>query len=364
VSTSLYSLYSYEYGRYKPFEKLDLSNGFYVGCKMAGTLDPMSGFEETIGKLDGVEGIYEVYRGYISTAAKGYNAYLYDEWIWKNWEARLKSGSWFSDDQKDTDTVQVILSGNIEGYAVGDVFTVQTDTGSCQLLVKGILQDHTEIPYSNSYHASDMTYDSCYSVPGENEKFILLQKEAADEKGIAGNASGVWAIVGYKEGISEEETTELNNYINKMVGITGRPYGVFLKLSADALEGKILVYIPMIAAGIVLGLISLFTVAFINIEKGAKYYKIYYLTGANKRQCFQIACGNVIGTIFVSVFAYVLGNDLIILYTRKANITYGMMSGAVLLAMGIYCVFALFLMLCMYLAMSANSPLELLRRRM
>jgi hypothetical protein len=209
-----------------------------------------------------------------------------------------------------------------------------------------------------------MTYDSCYSVPGENETFMLLQKEAADEKGIIGNASGVWAIVGYKEGISEEETTELNNYINKMVGITGRSYEVFLKLSADALEGKILVYIPMIAAGIVLGLISLFTVAFINIEKGAKYYSIYYLTGANKRQCFRITCGNVIGTMIVSVFAYVLGNDLIILYTRKANITYGMMSGAVLMAMGIYGVFALFLMICMYLAMRVNSPLELLRRRM
>jgi hypothetical protein len=362
VSASLYSLYSYEYGRYKPFEKLNCTNGFFAGCKYAGSFESLNGFEETVENLNGVESIYEVYQTGVSISGTYRTAYLYDEWIWKNWEARLKSGSWFGKYENDSDNIPIILGGNTEEYSVGDILTIKSGREECKGYVKGILQDNTEILYKDSYHASDTTYDSCYSVPEGDDVFILLQKEVADENDITSIGTGVWAIVEYSNGLSNEEIDKLNGTINRLIGVTGITYSKFVELSESQLEGKILVYIPMIMSSIILGFVSLFTIAFVNVEKGVKYYSIYSLTGASKRQCFQIASGNVSGTIILSVILFVLGNKLILIYTRKANITYSMMSGAIILTICIYALFTLFLLLCMYLAMRANSPLKLLRK--
>ena len=119
----------------------------------------------------------------------------------------------------------------------------------------------------------------------------------------------------------------------------------------------------MIGAGIILAMISLLTVAFINIEKGSKYYSIYYLVGGSKKKCFNIAMGNVLGIIAVSGIMYICGGHLVTAYTRAANIVYSPTAGAGVFAIILYGVFALFMLLCMYIAMRKNSPLEMLRKR-
>ncbi len=106
-------------------------------------------------------------------------------------------------------------------------------------------------------------------------------------------------------------------------GNTGRFYKTFLYLSKEILKEKLFAYLPLMITGVILVFVALFVAAFINAEKGSRYYCIYYLVGGTKRSCFLIACGNVLGTVAVS---------------------------------------ALFLTLCLYFAMKKNSPLTLLRK--
>lgn len=359
--TSLYSLFSYEYGKYKPFDVLETNDGFFVGDKTCGGMHTF-GFEQQMADREEIEKLYQVYMGSLNTESSYYTAYIYEEWLWSNWQGRLKSGSWFDEDDVNSDTMQVIICGSISSYNVGDIFYCETKNGRQKCVVKGILQDGTEIPFSNSYSAADTTYTSLYSVPDKENKYVILQKEAAERNGISFNSAGLWAFVKYKAQTSEEQKETTNKAIARMTLSTSYPHDIFRELSFDKLIGKLFVYIPIIAAGILLAFVSLFTVAFINVEKGSRYYSIYYLVGGNKKECFKIACGNVLGTVAVSAIFYMLGEILLKTYTRHENIVYSTMPGAGMLAVGLYIVFALFLVICMYWALRKNSPLELLRK--
>lgn len=364
LTASLYSLLSYEYGRYRPFAKLDTNNGFWLG-DVKQVVSPYASQDEALEKLSKYEWFDRLYQGYISSVTldyRSYLAYVYEEWVWENWQGRLQSGSWFDAYEEGSEVIPVILCGSSVGHQPGDIVTAQLADGECKLLIQGILQNGTEVIYKDNYSWAEEDYDHMYMVPDEDQKFLIMQKEAADDHGIHTMAAGEWGFVGYDRTLTEEETTKLNQELTVMVRGGGTPHKVFLSVSGSLLLDKLFVYIPIMAVGLVLTLVALFAIAFVNVEKGARYYSIYYLVGARKRSCFLVACGNILGSVAVSAVFYALGRRLLIWYTRKENILYSTMPGANVLAAALYLLFALFLAVCMYFAMRKVSPLKLLKK--
>lgn len=362
--TSLYSIMKYEYGRFKPFLNLDTNSGFYIGSKdlaSEGDVDYVA-LTEGIKNIENVERLYQVNSGSVPVSDRHISTYVYEEWVWKNWEGRLKSGKWFDDVDENSDVIQLILGGEIEGFdfEAGDKFICKDEFGQITYEIVGILQGGTAIPFSQEYSYVYLNYDSCYEVV--DAPFFIIQKEAADKINMQYYEICTWLLVGYEEGLTEAEIEELNSRIGILVNGAGVTHNSFIDSSKEVLREKLIAYLPLMLTGIILVFVSLFVTAFINVSKGSRYYSIYYLVGANRRTCFWVACGNVVGTVALSAVFYLLLGEIIKIYTRRTNIVFSFASSAKYLAIVLYIVFGLFMTACMYLAMKKNSPMEILRK--
>lgn len=357
--TSLYSLLRYDFDRYKPFEELGIKNGYWIGMDME-AIAQTDTFEE-LAEWPGVAGFFTVYQSGMTVGGKYVKLYVYEDWSWKNWRGRLLEGKWFEESDLEAEAVPVIFGGSDNPFANGALYACSINGQSEVCRVKGILQPGTEIMFGNEYDIEYTFYDACYMVP-EDGVYGLIQKEVADAHGLYSYPTCIWSFVKYEENLSAEEAAELDRRITRRIYSGGFPYDIFMNISKDAMKDRLFAYFPFMAIGAVLVLASLLAAAFINVEKGSKYYKVYYLVGGSKQKCFWIACGNVLGTIAVSGLFYVLLRMLLQMFTRRNNILFSLTAGANLLAAGLYLLFALFMGLCMYFAMKKNSPLELLRK--
>ncbi len=355
---SVYSLLRYEYDRYKPFEELGIKNGFWIG---ADPELPPDSFIEELAEWQGVAHFYTVYQSGMMVNGEYIKLYIYENWSWENWRGRLREGTWFEEKDLDSEVMQIIFGGNDNPFVAGELYSCSINGQQSGCKVKGIMQPDTEIMFNNSYTIDNVGYDACYMVP-EDGVYGLLQKEVADAHGFYSYPTCVWTFVEYEENISAEEADALDKQINHRLMSGGCTYRIFLNKSQELMKERVLAYFPFMAIGAALVLASLLVAAFINVEKGSKYYKVYYLVGGSKQKCFWIACGNVLGTIAVSGLFYVLLRMLLQMFTRRNNILFSLTAGANLLAAGLYLLFALFMGLCMYFAMKKNSPLELLRK--
>lgn len=356
--TSLYSLLRYDYDRYKPFEELNIKNGFWIGNDPA--LPPDS-FVKELTEWQGIAHCYTVYQSGMTVSGKYVKLYVYEDWSWKNWRGRLREGSWFDKSDLESDIIPIVVGGSKHPFTVGEqqLCSINGKSGVCK--IKGIMQNGTEIMFNNSYSMDDIAYDGCYIVP-EDEVYGLIQKEVADANGFYSYSTNAWTFVEYEEGLSAEEVEKLNREINSAIVSAGYTYHIFLEKSKELMMERMFSYFPFMITGVLLVFSALFVAAFINVKKGSKYYKVYYLVGGSKQKCFWIACGNVLGTVAVSELFYVLLRMLLQMFTRRNNILFSLTTGADLLAAGLYLLFALFMGLCMYFAMKKNSPLELLRK--
>lgn len=358
--TCFYSIYDYQYGRYEPFEKLETNDGYFVRNK---TLDTGMDLEKELADLSGIDESHTVYQCAASSDIGIWNIYAYEQWVWEYWQPRLKSGKWFEESDLKKEIVPVIVCGNVEGYKVGQIFTCNSSAGIFQCVIKGIAHSGTEILWGDSFSSLEMHYDSLFTTLTDDESCIIMPKECTDKQGVEVIPHEDWLFLGFEEDLSENEKKELTESLKAIVDVGGYSYDTFIRLSKDALESKLFVYLPMMISGALLIAVSLFTVAFINVEKGGRYYSIYYLLGGSKRKCFGVSCGNVAGTVLVSGIFYILLSMVADIYCRHNDITFNISAGGRILAIILYGVFALFMLLCMYIAMRKNSPLEMLRKR-
>ena len=360
--TVMYSVISYEYGKFAPFKELDVKNGYFVGQKMATENFSPNDF-------DGVEKVYEVNAASVSLEGSGAEAYVYDGWIWKNWHARLKSGHWFNEAGADSAELEIIVGGNCEGYAAGDTVQIQSGNASFNAKIIGILQDSTEIMYKSGYNYFESNYQGMYNDPyGETGLYgeeggmtVLMQKEAAEKRNITTYSPLPWSIWKYSDSLSSEEADALSKEISLKLYNSGKTYDVFMEESQDLANQKVMVYLPSMIISILLMLASLYCIAYVNVQKGSRFYSIYYLTGANKRQCNILALSYTVITVALSVLMYIMLGLCFEAYARSHNLMYSFVAGPKLMAAGLYVVFAVFLSICLYLAMRKRSPLDMLR---
>ena len=99
---SVYSLLRYEYDRYKPFEELEIKNGFWIG---ADPELPPDSFIEELAEWQGVAHFYTVYQSGMMVNGEYIKLYVYENWSWGNWRGRLREGTWFEETDLDSDYV-------------------------------------------------------------------------------------------------------------------------------------------------------------------------------------------------------------------------------------------------------------------
>ena len=356
--TVMYSIVSYEYGKFKPFKSLDIDKGYFVGSKLGGGTEMVD-----VRDFEGVEATYFVSSGMVFIGENSVTAYSYEKWIWKAWHARLKSGHWFTEAGAGSEELEVIIGGKNPGYSSGDTVKAQTQTGEVTLRVIGVLQDDTEIMYREGYNSFEMNYEGMYQTPEivDEQMFILMQSESAGKKGVALHNACLWEIWKYSDDLSDKETEELTKSIASGIFNSGKAYSRFMEESSDIAAQKVTAYIPAMMVSFFLTLIALYCIASINVSDGSRYYSVYYLVGASKRQCRIIALSYTVITVFMSIIMYIILGLTLETYARAHNLMYSFVAGPKLMAAGLYIVFAAFLSVCLYLAMRKRSPLDMLR---
>ena len=148
LSAVIFSVISYHYYRFKPFKKLEEK----IGAAYF-SWDAKVNMYTT-----GAKGLGEQYSVSYTTVfdfQSPVSLYIYDEWIWKNWEPRIKRGKWLKEKNK-SGLPEVVIGGNTKGYDVGDVINLrgylsQEDTAEQEFKVIGILQDKTELMGGNTF---------------------------------------------------------------------------------------------------------------------------------------------------------------------------------------------------------------------
>lgn len=364
--TVMYSMASYEYGKFAPFKNLDI-NGYFLGMTMIFDTSDEDEYLSSI-KVENykdVEEVYSVSAGSLFVDDSGVTAYSYDRWIWENWRARLKSGRWFTESGIDSEELEIVLGGDTSQYSVGSKMTMLGKDGNIVLRVIGILQDDTEIMYKDGYNYYETNYEGMYTVPevGEGQIFAIMQSEAAEKRGISLYNPCEWVIWKYSDKLSDEEADALTREINIKVSGMGKTYSDFVDESAVIARQKVMTYLPTIIISILLVLTALYCIAYVNVQNGSRYYSIYYLVGASKRQCNIIAISYMITTIVLSVIMYIMLGMGFETYARAHNIMYSFVTGPKLMSAGLYLVFAIFLSVCLYAAMRKRSPLDMLRNQ-
>lgn len=363
--TVMYSVVSYEYGKIAPFKNLNISEGYFLGITFIEETEEQESGKMNAENFEGVEAVYQISACSFFNAEISISAYVYDEWVWKNWRGRLKSGSWFTESGAKSDEIEIIIGGDTAGYSVGDRIKVFGNNEDITLRIIGILQDNTEILYKDGYNYYEMNYQGMYTVPtvNEGEIFALAQSEAVERAELSLYNPCMWEIWKYSDSLSDEEAEALTREIHTKIQGAGKIYSTFLEKSEKLATQKVMTYVPTIAVSFLLMLAALYCIAYVNVQTGSRYYSIYYLTGASKRQCNIIALSYMVITIIMSVIMFIILGIGFETYARNNNIMYSFVTGPKLLAAGLYLVFALFLSLCLYMAMRKRSPLELLRTR-
>lgn len=361
--TVLYSLTDYEYGKIAPFKSLDIKNGFFFGSNYIADMQEGDDFQVNPENYEGIEAVYKINAGFLSTETDSIQMYAYNRWVWDNWQGRLKSGSWFTESGIDSEEIEIVIGGETSEYSVGDLIYVIEKDNYIPLRIIGVLQDNTEILYREGYNYYENNYQGMYSVPNveEGKFFVLMQTEAAEKSEFSLYNPCMWEIWEYSDELSEKEAEELTNQLYVKVSGTGKTYDEFMAESEEISSRKVMTYVPTIVVSFILVLAALYCIAYVNVQNNSRYYSIYYLVGASRKKCNILAISYMVITVVLSVIMYVILGVGFEAYARTKNIMYSFVTGPKVLAGVLYLVFAVFLSVCLYMAMRKRTPLDMLR---
>lgn len=347
----LYSLFRYEYGMYKPYQEIGEYADYFVAVRN----------EFDASEYDCIEQVYTVYQTSIMVDEVRVTAYVYDAWIYSNWEPRIKEGKWLTGNE--VGAVQVVLGGITDNCNVDEIYTMD---GNIPLKIVGLLQEETKVIWSTSNsvtRAEAMIYLGQYKVPeisGASGMYALITREDADRYGLSYSKTGAWEILRFREGMTEEEKEEVCVQIYAQTNQYGCSWESFIEPSRELFAVQLYGYLPLIVISLLLILLIVFTTSLISTREASAVYSIYYLTGASKQSCYLIALGNVFGTIAMSALFYAVLRAQLLLYAQKNNLTLSLV-GTNRYAVILYVSFALFMMWNLYVCMHKQSALKMLK---
>ena len=359
------SVYSFQYNKYKPFKNLNFEKGFFVTHN--GNLDA------ELDKIDGIDKIYGLYKdqGMVSEENANFSIIGYEKWIWENKPGHLIQGDWFSQETinryQKQNKIPVVLGGETDDYKVGDCmnlylcsnyFDEEVENVQLSFYVTGILsKDAGVIGDNGRYNVSNTTYEAFYDTademsPGIDGKIgtvLFVPIEAVLAQGIDLRLASKFFIK-YNDLLNDEEIAKLNGELYAITDGTGVTMSDFRQWSEDKLKNTLMTYVPFLVIGLVIIMLSVYSLANISVTRQTKHMGIFTLVGASRLHNFFMLFSNAIGTIIISVILSTIGIVFYGRYALEHNIYFDMNNICVVAIAIAYVFFFVFMSFSMYLA--------------
>ena len=366
LSAVIFSVLRYHYIQFKPFLELEKKVGEAYFSWDAGDSNIYTSGAK------GINGEYNVRIASLFDNDYLVSAYIYDEWVWKNWEPRMKKGKWFSGNPKD-DIPDVVIGGDTRGYKVGDTINLtgyvsgeQTATQECRII--GIFQDKTPIFGSREYSAGGEKYTKCY-FDTKNEDgmpiYVIIRENDMKKSKIAGvdTDRSIWTVIDFDESrLSEEEIAENYSAIRRKTSGAGLTYSDFMKKSRKTFNAQIMLYIPLFCLAVFLIGIVIYNVTRIDLRDSSYSHSIYYLVGADKKVCRRISLYTLLINVFISVIMFVTEVYIYASVAAKQNINFHLGIDTFIIAAAVYIALIIYTVLVSHLMSRGLSPIDMLRK--
>ena len=365
LSAVIFSVISYHYYRFKPFKKLEEK----IGAAYF-SWDAKVNMYTT-----GAKGLGEQYSVSYTTVfdfQSPVSLYIYDEWIWKNWEPRIKRGKWLKEKNK-SGLPEVVIGGNTKGYDVGDVINLrgylsQEDTAEQEFKVIGILQDKTELMGGNTFSRGGEKYNKCFFETNNNEEspmYVIVKESDMAKSSISDiyRAQSLWRILDYRDDILTQEEIEQNNkIIDVRISHAGVPFGKFMDNSRKVFRAQIMLYIPLFVLALVLIGIVIFNVTRIDLRDSSYSHSIYYLLGADRKTCRHVSTYVLLINVLMSVIMFAGEFFLYAKIAETQNLNYRIGVDTFAIAGIVYIVLIAYSSLVSYLMSRGMTPVDMLRK--
>lgn len=252
---------------------------------------------------------------------------VYDKELAETYTPKLEQGRWLQTTDKNTDEIEVVVAQKDSKYHVGDKLFLHTASGGEKLpepipyVIVGILEDGANVIGNNrsgtNYGDFRDYYDTLNRNTMEKDIFFMGKEdlEHNQQKYYPREKQKIeyplWSIT--VENLSfvifENDITSANKKKAEQYIMLNGQYDK-KKALAEVKENSLqFIYdetdmlIPILAAFLILALLTILANAAIMIRQNLKLYGIYYINGLSWRQCRQI---HFYGICLLELLAFIL----------------------------------------------------------
>lgn len=324
-----------------------------VGSGISGT-----GILEKYMRSVNITGCYHILAEFMQDGNElSWNATVYDDGLVERQIPLLSEGEWFSEQSREGREVRAVVSPNDYGLGVGDCMVLAPYEGAqeeIRVRIIGILDENAQIvSFQPSDHmVSCQNFMSTYEQDNGLPALLMVKSDFEESDGFS-SLKMLWPagmfFIHYKEGISDEERTQNEKFIQKYFNlqIEESLSGVREKSQAH-LRQQMSEIVPVLIAAILFLIITTMSISVLGAKYAIENYRIYHMLGLQKRECGVIQlCLNVFilakGFIFIMVILAVL-NYLPIALKETGRMESGVMQlAACLVGGGIWLIVSLLL---------------------
>lgn len=312
--------YQRQSAQYTPFKEFMEGEGVAFMGNRKGYFD-YGGLEGFLSELKKVEDVSYVLTDtfYLDEDSAIY-CYAYDD-MTSGYVPQLADGVWYTE-VKDSDMLEVVATGNINGVKVGNEYEIATSDNGNKIKIRicGILENGASYydPNYSLINSSVFDFFSPYDFMLDDmlQPMFFFSQEEALKHGFSG-IDGHRVLVKYQDDITEEEIVENERLIISLGGSHIFTYDELRARTEKIIMSKVMVIAP-VGIGVFL-LVSFGNACLValDVKANMKRYAIYYSYGMTWKRCMGISMVQSIGTGLLGFILAILTGNLIILFANQ-----------------------------------------------
>ncbi|MCD8095917.1 MAG: hypothetical protein LUE12_07295 [Ruminococcus sp.] len=250
-------------------------------------------------------------------------ALIYDDYSSKLFTPQIKDGIWITDSDRTADIAQAVITENNFGYDKGDVISFETENGTIDVEIIGVIADDEEfLAVNSSYESTEPTYQymlsrhfSCLNDELENKGYsdeeiaefleldgysrnervynqpVLFFLDSEWEKTNLLSTMSDSLFIKYNDNISSDEKLYNRKYVNEQMSVLSFAirFSQLRKNSKELVYNELYTLLPIMAAVYILVLLGSVSVNAINCKNNMKNYSVLFLCGAKKKNVTLIS---------------------------------------------------------------------------
>lgn len=304
IAISFVSVIEIEYEKYKALLPCMEEDGWIFQISYLDTWDgkPVCGTEylEKHLKSAHVYGGSTVY-GYFSDGDNpmSVSSIVYDTEIMDAYVPELSEGRWLKETDSETDEIEVVITPGNKNIQVGDCLFLHDYDGKLKeepitVRIVGVLREDASF-CGVSYSKDAVNYQNLFQSVDTQKPALLMGYEdvknaeyrAVGHEGIMGISGNAFVV--YEKGITEEEQEYNMEFLNTYGSYVWREeLSSALHKSRVAFARELGKYVPVIACGWLLTVISSLCVGIVVSKRQWKNLSVYQMLGLPWSQCIKI----------------------------------------------------------------------------